>query len=266
MKGGVLLVVFTALGLAACGGGGSGINHPMATVSGGGVYKVGKPYKVNGVWYTPAENPYYDETGISSWYGRDFHGKHTANGEKFDMNEMTAAHPTLPLPSYVLVTNLDNGRQAVLRVNDRGPFAKGRILDVSRRAAQVLGYEKSGLAHVRVQAYPIRTDKKGLPPVLARDSDSTHWGEPTYAELARDTQVFVQAGAFSSRSGAERVREQLARVGSATVSSVQVDGRALYRVRIGPMASVTQADTILSRVKALGHSAARVVFECNSNC
>jgi rare lipoprotein A len=253
------------LGLAACGGGG---DRPVTVGGGGGGgnYKVGKPYKVNGVWYRPAENPYYDETGISSWYGQHFHGRHTANGEKFDMNEMTAAHPTLPLPSYVLVTNLDNGRQAVLRVNDRGPFAKSRILDVSRRAAQVLGYEKSGTAHVRVQAYPVRTDKKGLPPVLARNSDSTHWGEPTYAELARDTQVFVQAGAFSSRSGAEQVRDQLARVGSATVSSVQVDGRALYRVRLGPMASVTQADGILSRVKALGHSAARVVFECNSNC
>jgi rare lipoprotein A len=256
--------MFAALSLAACGGGGPSL-APVS--SGGGTYKVGKPYKVNGVWYRPAENPYYDETGISSWYGQNFHGRRTANGEKFDMNEMTAAHPTLPLPSYVLVTNLDNGRQAVLKVNDRGPFAKSRILDVSRRAAQVLGYEKSGTAHVRVQAYPVRTDKKGLPPVIARsDGDETHWGEPTYTELARDTRVFVQAGAFSSRSGAERVRDQLARVGAATVSSVQVDGRPLYRVRLGPMASVTQADDILGRVKALGHSAARVVFECNSNC
>jgi len=262
VKGGIFLVLCLALGLAACGGG----DKTYLATGGGGTYKVGRPYKVNGVLYTPKVNPYYDETGISSWYGRDFHGRYTANGEIFDMNEMTAAHPTLPLPSYVLVTNLDNGRQAVLRVNDRGPFAKGRILDVSRRAAQVLGYEKSGLAHVRVQAYPIRTDKKALAPVIAQSGNDTRWGEPIFGEAAENVSVFVQAGAFSSRDGAERVRQQLAQVGTATVSSVQVDGRSLYRVRIGPMASVNQADDMLSRVRALGHDGARVVFECNSNC
>lgn len=115
-----------------------------------GTYKVGKPYQINGVWYYPEEVAEYDETGIASWYGDQFHGRPTANGESFDMNALTAAHKTLPLPSKVRVTNLDNGRSLVLRVNDRGPFVGDRIIDVSRRAAQLLGFEQAGLARVEV--------------------------------------------------------------------------------------------------------------------
>ena len=114
-------------------------------------YKIGNPYKINGRWYRPAEDPTYDRTGVASWYGHDFHGRPTANGEIFDMNRMTAAHTTLPLPSMVEVTNLDNGRRAVVRVNDRGPFAHDRIIDLSRQAARELGFEKQGLAKVRVR-------------------------------------------------------------------------------------------------------------------
>ncbi|MBY0431887.1 MAG: septal ring lytic transglycosylase RlpA family protein, partial [Rhodospirillales bacterium] len=95
-------------------------------------YKVGKPYQIKGVWYYPSEDYSYDETGIASWYGPDFHGQYTANGEIFDQNNVSAAHRTLPMPSFVRVTNLDNGRELVVRVNDRGPFAHGRILDLSR--------------------------------------------------------------------------------------------------------------------------------------
>jgi rare lipoprotein A len=116
-----------------------------------GIYKIGEPYQIQGVWYYPAEDYGYDETGIASWYGPDFHGKYTANGELYDMNDLTAAHRTLPMPSFVRVTNLDNGRSIVLRVNDRGPYARGRILDLSRRAAQLLGVEAVGTAKVRVQ-------------------------------------------------------------------------------------------------------------------
>lgn len=116
-----------------------------------GEYKVGNPYQVNGQWYYPAEHDEYVETGIASWYGADFHGKRTANGEIFDQNLITAAHPTLPLPSAVRVTNLENGRAIVLRINDRGPFARGRIIDLSRRAAQLLGFEQKGTAKVRVE-------------------------------------------------------------------------------------------------------------------
>ena len=116
----------------------------------GGRYKVGTPYKIDGVWYYPKEDPSYDNTGVASWYGRDFHGKLTANGEKYDMNALTAAHPTLPMPTKVRVTNLENGRSLILRVNDRGPFRKGRIIDVSRKASELLGFQEQGTAKVRV--------------------------------------------------------------------------------------------------------------------
>jgi len=113
-------------------------------------YKVGSPYQIAGAWYYPAENPDYDEIGIASWYGPKFHGSLTANGETYDMDGMTAAHRTLPLPSWVRVTNLENGRSVVVRVNDRGPFKKNRILDLSRAAARELDVIGKGTAKVRV--------------------------------------------------------------------------------------------------------------------
>jgi rare lipoprotein A len=118
---------------------------------GGGAYKIGKPYQIQGVWYYPAEDYKYEETGVASWYGPDFHGKYTANGEVFDQNEVTAAHRTLPMPCFVRVTNLENGRSLVVRVNDRGPFSHSRIIDLSRRSAQLLGIELQGTAKVKVE-------------------------------------------------------------------------------------------------------------------
>jgi len=115
------------------------------------VYKVGKPYKIDGKYYYPAVDYSYSKTGIASWYGKQFHDKRTANGEIFNMNIVSAAHKTLPMPSLVRVTNLENGRSMKIRVNDRGPFVNGRIIDLSRRAAQLLGFEKKGTAMVRVE-------------------------------------------------------------------------------------------------------------------
>ena len=117
----------------------------------GGTYKVGKPYQVAGVWYVPKEDPNYNRVGVASWYGAQFHAKTTANGETFDMDAMTAAHTTLPMPSLVEVTNLENGRKVVVRVNDRGPFVGDRIIDMSRAAARELDFESKGLARVRVR-------------------------------------------------------------------------------------------------------------------
>ena len=115
-------------------------------------YKIGNPYKINGKWYYPAVNYNYDETGVASWYGPKFHKKKTANGEIFDQNKISAAHKTLPLPSFVKITNLDNGKILnKVRVNDRGPFARKRIIDLSKKAAKELGFEKKGTANVRVQ-------------------------------------------------------------------------------------------------------------------
>jgi rare lipoprotein A len=118
---------------------------------GGGSYHVGGPYSINGRIYYPSENPTYRADGVASWYGPDFHGRLTANGEIFDMHGISAAHPTLPIPSYVRVTNLDNGRSMIVRVNDRGPYARGRLIDVSIGAAKALGFYADGLARVRVE-------------------------------------------------------------------------------------------------------------------
>ena len=118
---------------------------------GGGKYQVGNPYQVAGRTWTPHEQPGYDKTGVASWYGEAFHKRKTSNGEWFDMNTLTAAHATLPLPSYAMVTNLDNGRKVIVRINDRGPFVDTRIIDLSKKAADVLGYRNKGKTHVRVK-------------------------------------------------------------------------------------------------------------------
>lgn len=116
-----------------------------------GAYKVGKPYVINGVTYVPQHDPHYNHVGVASWYGTEFHARKTANGELFDMGRLTAAHPTLPMPSYVYVTNLKNGRTILVRVNDRGPYKPGRIIDVSKRTAQLLGFDTHGTTEVRVR-------------------------------------------------------------------------------------------------------------------
>ena len=143
-----------------------------------GHYKVGEPYRIRGVWYRPEVDYRYDATGEASWYGPNFHGRLTANGELFDENELTAAHITLPLPSVVRVTNLDNGRALTLRVNDRGPFIDGRILDVSKKAAKLLGFFRAGIARVRVQV--LESESRALaakhgvthPPAVEADAQS----------------------------------------------------------------------------------------------
>jgi rare lipoprotein A len=127
------------------------VDHGQRVAKGGGTYKIGQPYKVGGRWYTPVEDPQYDRSGVASWYGADFHGRKTANGEVFDLTAMTAAHPTLPLPSYAYVSNLANGRTVLVRINDRGPYAHDRIIDLSRQTARMLGTEAQGVGQVRVR-------------------------------------------------------------------------------------------------------------------
>ncbi len=139
----VLGMAAAAFLLAACSSG--------PNMSTGAKRQVGQPYSMNGATYVPREESGYDAVGIASWYGRRYHGRHTASGEIFDMNSTTAAHPTLPFGTRVQVTNIENGRSVVLRINDRGPFVRRRIIDVSRRAAQVLGFVQKGTARVRVQ-------------------------------------------------------------------------------------------------------------------
>jgi len=154
-----------ALALANCSGGLSGKLDPRYGVSaservvepgqpvpkGGGVYRVGKPYVVAGRQYIPQEDVNYSAVGLASWYGDDFHGRYTANGEIFDMNSISAAHPTMPLPSYARVTNLSNHRSIIVRVNDRGPYVGNRVIDVSVRTAKLLGFYGNGVARVKVE-------------------------------------------------------------------------------------------------------------------
>ncbi len=165
-------VSILAVGLQAC----VSARPDLPTRAGpgpGSPYKVGQPYQVGGIWYVPREQPDYDEKGMASWYGQQFHMKATANGELFDMNLPSAAHTTLPLPSIVEVTNLDNGRRLMVRVNDRGPFVGDRIIDLSREAARELGYERQGLARVRVRYVGRGDGQRGMqyaakpPPVAA---------------------------------------------------------------------------------------------------
>jgi rare lipoprotein A len=265
-------------------------------------YKVGRPYQVDGVWYYPAVNYDYNETGVASWYGPGFVGHSTASGESYDQNALTAAHKTLPLPTLVRVTNLENGRQIQLRINDRGPFVNNRIIDLSRRAAQLLGMEQQGTAKVRVQVMaeesralalaagagqeaqapqptaapttkvtteilpgstkpaapaasaPVKPIVLGSPPVPQPSPVVVQ--QPVHA-----TNLFIQAGAFLQLQNADRLRAKLSGVGSARVVPVQLGAQRFYRVRLGPIATVAQADAMLSQVIAMGNKDARLVVE-----
>jgi rare lipoprotein A len=175
---------------------------------GGGVYRVGKPYTVAGRLYVPEEDINYSATGIASWYGDDFHGRFTSNGEIYDMNSISAAHKTLPLPSYVRVTNLSNKRSIVVRVNDRGPFAQDRVIDLSYKTAQLLGFRGRGLAKVKVdyvgRAPLAGSDDRKLMATL-RDGD-----KPASTLLAQNDAVPARQAAARSAEPADDDAEETA--------------------------------------------------------
>jgi rare lipoprotein A len=304
-----------ALVLAAC----SGARHPSTGAVAGdsrakGLYKVGSPYQIEGTWYYPAEDWNYNETGIASWYGEAFHGKDTANGEVFDLNAITAAHRTLPLPSIVEVTNLDNGRSLQVRVNDRGPYARGRIIDLSRRSAQLLGFEGQGTAKVRVkllvpesiQAASLARHNGGddkavaaidapkpapLPQVAAQPLAPPPGARaaiapqavplPTPAPAAqfarvapppppvdqvtvapvKPSHIYIQAGAFSKSDNANRVKTRIEQLGTVRVTGVRAQGIDMYRVRLGPIPTVEEADRLLAQVVGSGLAEARIVVD-----
>ena len=192
------------------------------------------PYEVQGRRYhVMATASGYAERGIASWYGRKFHGRKTSSGEPYDMYRYTAAHRSLPLPSFVEVTNLENGRSVTVRVNDRGPFRKNRLIDLSYMAAARLGFVEQGTARVEVRAVAAR--EAGAPDPLGGD-------------------IWLQVGAFSDRQRAERVASQLRRtgLGEVTVRSAQFSGRRLWRVRTGPFASEYRLREAERRIRELG--------------
>jgi rare lipoprotein A len=262
-----------------------------------GTFKVGDPYKVGGQWYNPTETYEYTQTGIASWYGPQFHGKRTANGEIFNMNELTAAHKTLQMPSLVRVTNLENGRSIIVRINDRGPFSRGRVIDMSSKAADLLNFKAKGTAKVRIQ---VLSEESRAIAMAARQGKSTkgyevamnqqgRLPEPPAAELAsadintsvpghiRDgrfypdpvvshlpvtpSNIFVQAGSFSDQGNASRLADRLKSFGPARVSTAVVGGRNFYRVRFGPVKNVEQADKLLSRLGNAGYGDAMTIVD-----
>lgn len=293
--------------LAACAG---RTPAPPPAETTHGTYKLGQPYQIDGTWYYPAVDFGYDETGIASWYGQDFHGKYTANGEIFDLNALSAAHRTLPMPSVVRVINLENGRSIELRVNDRGPYARGRIIDVSRRAAQLLGFEGQGTAKVRVtilvpesirvaslarreggadalaaepaQAAPVvpvaRQPLSPVPGVRVASTEPPNLPAPHPAPVpvaaapeplpttvalmpVKPTQIYIQAGAFAVADNALKAKSRLDGLGVVKVLGARVNGIALYRVRLGPIGSVEEADRLLDRVVGAGLAEARIVVD-----
>jgi rare lipoprotein A len=297
--------------LSSCGGG-NAPPPPEPAKPTIGVYKVGEPYKIGGTWFYPADDLSYDETGIASSYGPDaVHQKLTANGESLDQGLPSGAHRTLAMPTIVQVTNLDNGRSIQLRVNDRGPMAGDRILQVSRRAAELLGFGDGGTAKVRVQVVKLETmqaqslakhsggeDVAGEAPPQAVPHAAV--AAETLAPLGSDAPprpippapqppprvveappppqqaakpvvnivpvrpnrgIFIQAGAFASNTNAMRMKEKLDSLGTVVVASIRVNGTDLYRVRLGPISTVDEADRLLARAQSAGASDAKIVVD-----
>ncbi len=196
---------------------------------GGGYEKVGKAYRIKGKWYKPSADPHKAEVGRASWYGTQFHGRLTANGEIFDMNHLSAAHRTFPLPSYARVTNIRNGRSILVRVNDRGPFAHNRIIDLSRRTAEVLGFKHSGTTDVKVEyAGPAPLHGNDDDFLLASYDDGTS-GAPT-----ADPQVLV-AVAGPTVDGKPHIAEGAALVASVGANPIGLGLRNVALPDVGPV-------------------------------
>jgi len=228
------LIIFLLL-LSSCASSGNHVpdNLPANT---GGYHKTGAPYQIAGHWYTPMQQAmHYDEQGIASWYGKDFHGKRTANGERYDMHAFSAAHKTLPLPTLVRVTNLDNGRSIIVRINDRGPFVKNRLIDLSYAAAQALGFADQGTAHVRVQT-------------LDAESSSPAAGQ----HVPSPTGQFIQVGAFVSRDHARSLQRRLQPEFPSTHIRPPSGIGDLYRVRIGPVPNNRTTEQLIRALSRRG--------------
>lgn len=223
---------------------------------------LGKRYQVM------ASSKGYHERGIASWYGKKFHGRKTSNGEVYNMYAMTAAHKTLPIPCYLQVTNLANGKQVIVRVNDRGPFHDNRLIDLSYAAASKLGIAAAGTGMVELRAIepgepaapPTRTASSAAPATLATLATA-----PALAPLPAPgtSRLYLQLGSFISRDNAESLRAQLALndVGEATVLESRVDRQNIYRVRIGPLSSVEEADRLAIRIDGLGIGVPSIVID-----
>ncbi|MEP6939147.1 MAG: septal ring lytic transglycosylase RlpA family protein [Rudaea sp.] len=245
----------------------SKIAEPVPKAESASVYGNKSPYTVLGQSYRvlPTASGYV-ERGIASWYGNKFHGYTTSNFEKYDMYAYTAAHKTLPLPSYARVTNLDNGASVVVRINDRGPFAENRIIDLSYVAALKLGIWQKGTGVVEVRAID-PAHPNAAPPSLRAAASPPARGAPApppraaslivaaaTPEKAHKPALYLQVGAFSDHGNAERAAETLrkARIGEVSIIDSQIGGHAIARVRLGPLRDADEVDRLTPRVRALG--------------
>jgi rare lipoprotein A len=257
---------------------------------GGGRYQIGNPYQVAGRWFTPREQPGYDKTGLASWYGEAFHRRKTSNGEWFNMNDFTAAHATLPLPSYAKVTNLENGRTIIVRVNDRGPFVDTRIMDLSKASATALGYRDQGMAQVRVQWIGVAPLNDNGSNLLAMNSalgqgaamgqlrqiasSGTSMGNTQFASTAPARQnvavatlastraaafqqhvtnaYVVQVASFADQSNAISAKAMLDGIADVRVAEVQTNSGYIYRLQTRPMDTEAEAMRVLSEVQSIG--------------
>jgi rare lipoprotein A len=252
----------------------------------GSKYKIGNPYTINGKWYYPAIDYQYDEIGYASWYGPAFHGKKTANGEIFDQNQISAAHKTLPLPSIVKVTNLENGKVlSDIRINDRGPFARNRIIDLSKAAAKKLGFVKKGIAKVRVEILEDESRK-----LASRIEDTTKKVESAeITKIKKDTfsndtalesensrnikkdeilssensilkngPLAIQVGAFNDHRNAKSLIEKLSEF-KAYIIREFVNESYFYRVRIGPIENIDLAYSIKKKLNDLGYTTVHLI-------
>lgn len=211
----------------------------------------------------------FTQTGVASWYGKQFHGRRTSSGERYDMYKMTAAHPVLPLPSFVRVRNLDNGREAVVRVNDRGPFLNNRVIDLSYAAAHKLDFAKRGTARVHISVITPGETVAKTPVVDVQRPVSTAAlppVSPTPSALP-GSRIYVQVGVFQQVANATTVKQQLLSLGYRSVelqSPAQTDSTstpALYRVRVGPVADMETANALLSRLARDRMGAPRLIVE-----
>lgn len=276
MRSALILGLFSLLAACSTFGGGRGggaipvVNDPAPIVSG-----TMRPYQVRGRWYTPKEQPNYEEVGMASWYGDAFNGRPTSTGERFNMHELTAAHKTLPLPGLVEVTNLENGRRVVVRINDRGPFVDGRIIDLSRGAAQELGMISQGVGRVRVrylgqaprlgggvvlqqaEARPARTPPASQPVPYTTVAATPPPPVVTSTVVAQTGGMWVQAGAFADQRAARRIAQRLG--DRATVQPTNSGGRELYRVVVGPWEDATAAESARQAVVARGYADALLI-------
>jgi rare lipoprotein A len=203
----------------------------------------------------------YVQRGVASWYGRDFHGLSTSSGERYDMHAMTAAHTTLPLPTWVEVTNLENGKRVVVRVNDRGPFVDNRLIDLSFAAATQLDMVRNGTARVEVRA--VGAPLEGVRQEVAFASTEQSLGVLPAAAAVPTEQMFVQVGAFSQRDNAERLMQRLRTSGfpnPSLVSEAQAR-REMHRVRLGPIRDSVEFDQVNARLRSMGVSGARLVVD-----